>query len=256
MDKSLPLSPALQDYLEAIWQLVAEKGSAQAGEIAEALSVHKSTVTAALKKLSEKALVDYSPYHAVTLTAQGREVGREVARRHGLLSRFLTDVLSVEPGMADRNACRMEHILDREVVRRLRLFGEFVKSCPRVGEDWLKKFEDYVANDGQIRPDVPMLDRWLDRLKERLDKGSPEGGPVSAVSTLDKMKPGQSGTIVRVGRAAGAVCRRIVDMGVVRGTPIEVIKVAPLGDPIEVKVKGYSLSLRKVEAAAVLVEPN
>jgi ferrous iron transport protein A len=71
--------------------------------------------------------------------------------------------------------------------------------------------------------------------------------------TLDRLRPGQKGKIVRVG-SAGAVKRRIVDMGVVRGTPVEVIKVAPLGDPIEVKVKGYNLTLRKEEAAAISVD--
>ncbi len=256
MNDSLPLSPALEDYLETIWRLVAEKGAARAGEIADALAVHKSTVTAALKSLSEKNLVDYAPYQAVALTAQGRKVGQEVARRHKVLRRFLTDILSVEAGMADRNACRMEHILDTDVLLRLRLFAEFVKACPRAGEDWLEKFREYVQSDGQVPPDPSSLQHWLNGLEERLGKRNQEGRSKQAVNTLHQMKPGQTGKIVRVGRAAGPVCRRIADMGVVRGTPIEVIKVAPLGDPIEVKVKGYNLSLRKEEAAAVLVEPD
>ena len=73
--------------------------------------------------------------------------------------------------------------------------------------------------------------------------------------TLDQLKPGQSGRIVRVG-SVGSIRRRIVDMGVTRGTPIEVIKVAPLGDPIEIKVRGYNLSLRKGEAAGITVDPD
>jgi len=73
------------------------------------------------------------------------------------------------------------------------------------------------------------------------------------MTTLDQLKPGQEGTIVRVGNT-GPVRRRIVDMGVVRGTPVKLVKITPLGDPIKVKVKGYSLSLRKEEAAAISVE--
>jgi Fe2+ transport system protein FeoA len=46
----------------------------------------------------------------------------------------------------------------------------------------------------------------------------------------------------------------MADMGMIRGTPVEVVKVAPLGDPIEIKVRGYNLSLRKDEAAAITVE--
>ena len=73
--------------------------------------------------------------------------------------------------------------------------------------------------------------------------------------TLDQLHPGQAGRIVRVG-AVGLIKRRIVDMGVVRGTAIRVIKIAPLGDPIEVKIKGYNLSLRKEEAREITVEPD
>ena len=77
--------------------------------------------------------------------------------------------------------------------------------------------------------------------------------PEEATMTLDRLKPGQTCKIVRVG-ALGAVKRRIVDMGATKGAPLEVVKVAPLGDPIEIKVKGYSLTLRKGEAAAIEVD--
>lgn len=73
------------------------------------------------------------------------------------------------------------------------------------------------------------------------------------MSTLDRLKPGQKANIVRVG-SVGPVRRRITEMGVVRGTVVEVVRIAPLGDPIEVKIKGYNLSLRKNEAAAITVE--
>ncbi|MFY9375583.1 MAG: FeoA family protein [Kiritimatiellia bacterium] len=52
---------------------------------------------------------------------------------------------------------------------------------------------------------------------------------------------------------AGPVARRIADMGVTKGSVVEVVRVAPLGDPIDVKIKGYHLSLRKAEAAGISV---
>ena len=73
------------------------------------------------------------------------------------------------------------------------------------------------------------------------------------MSTLDKLKPGQKARVVRVG-SNGPIKRRIADMGVIRGTAVEVVRIAPLGDPIEVQVKGYRLSLRKGEAAQIAVE--
>ncbi|MGC9359378.1 MAG: FeoA family protein [Anaerolineae bacterium] len=64
---------------------------------------------------------------------------------------------------------------------------------------------------------------------------------------------GQQGIVVRVG-SLGPAKRRMMDMGLVPGTPVTVRRVAPLGDPIEFTVKGYSLSLRKSEAHEVIVE--
>ena len=72
-------------------------------------------------------------------------------------------------------------------------------------------------------------------------------------TTLAELKKGQRCKVVRIG-GGGSVRRRILDMGVVTGASIEVEGVAPLGDPISLKVKGYHLSLRKEEAANVEVE--
>jgi ferrous iron transport protein A len=72
---------------------------------------------------------------------------------------------------------------------------------------------------------------------------------------LSKLEPGRSGRITSIG-SAGAVRRRLMDMGVLVGERVTVWKVAPLGDPIEVRIRNYSLSLRKSEAAAIAVEPS
>ena len=70
---------------------------------------------------------------------------------------------------------------------------------------------------------------------------------------LSDLKPGQKGKVVKVG-GSGAIHRRILDMGVVPGAEIEVERVAPLADPVEFKLLGYHLSLRKEEAQNVRVE--
>ena len=74
-----------------------------------------------------------------------------------------------------------------------------------------------------------------------------------AETTLNKVKAGQQCRIVKIS-GSGAVDRRIVDMGLTRGANVIVKKVAPLGDPIEIFVRGYNLSLRKSEAAGIVVE--
>ena len=73
------------------------------------------------------------------------------------------------------------------------------------------------------------------------------------IKPLSELKPGEKGKIVKV-RGKGSVHRRILDMGVVSGTEVEVERVAPFGDPIEVTLKAYHLTLRKEEAENIQVE--
>jgi ferrous iron transport protein A len=72
-------------------------------------------------------------------------------------------------------------------------------------------------------------------------------------TNLAKLAPGARARIVAVG-SVGPLKRRLMDMGVLPGEQVEVRKVAPLGDPIEIRVRSYSLSLRKHEAEAIAVE--
>jgi ferrous iron transport protein A len=71
--------------------------------------------------------------------------------------------------------------------------------------------------------------------------------------TLQAVKPGQTVTVVKI-HGQGPVKRRIMDMGITKDTEILVRKVAPLGDPIEVKVRGYELSLRKADIAIIEIK--
>lgn len=71
--------------------------------------------------------------------------------------------------------------------------------------------------------------------------------------TLAELKPGQAGRISAIG-AIGPLKRRLMDMGVLVGEEVRVIKVAPLGDPLEVEVKSYRLSLRRQEAQGIKLE--
>ena len=73
------------------------------------------------------------------------------------------------------------------------------------------------------------------------------------MSTLRNAKIGQTVTVTRL-NGEGALRRRIMDMGITKGTPIYVRKVAPLGDPVEVTVRGYDLSIRKGDAESIEVQ--
>ncbi|MCL2679733.1 MAG: ferrous iron transport protein A [Dehalococcoidia bacterium] len=71
--------------------------------------------------------------------------------------------------------------------------------------------------------------------------------------TLKEIKPGVTVRVTKIG-GEGALKRRIMEMGVTKGTDVMVRKVAPLGDPIEIAVRGYELSLRKADAELIEVE--
>jgi Fe2+ transport system protein FeoA len=73
------------------------------------------------------------------------------------------------------------------------------------------------------------------------------------IKPLSELVPGEKGRIVKVGGGKG-IRRRLLDMGVVSGAMVEVQRVAPLGDPVEIRVKGYDLALRMGEAANIKVE--
>ena len=77
----------------------------------------------------------------------------------------------------------------------------------------------------------------------------------SQARTLQDLIPGESGMIVSVGNQSGAVKRRLVDMGLTPGTVVKVTKIAPLGDPLEVSLRGYELSLRKEDAGQIQIGP-
>lgn len=71
--------------------------------------------------------------------------------------------------------------------------------------------------------------------------------------SLSELRPKEKGKVVKVG-GEGRIHQRLLDMGLVSGSAVEVERVAPLGDPIEIKIRGYHLSLRKEEAINIQVE--
>ncbi len=124
------LSSSLEDYLEAILALTKDRPFAHANQIAEYLRVAKSSVSWALGQLAKKGLVNYKPYEAITLTEKGRKRAKQVAHRHEDIKRFLMEVLAVDEVTAQENACRLEHVIDHEVLLRMKQFLQTGKPSP------------------------------------------------------------------------------------------------------------------------------
>jgi DtxR family transcriptional regulator, Mn-dependent transcriptional regulator len=113
------LSNSLEDYLETIYLVVREQGSARSRDITSRLQVTPSSVTEALRALDARGLINYVPYGLITLTPAGEVKGSEIFHRHETLRDFFVEVLGVDPAAADSGACRIEHVISAEILESM-----------------------------------------------------------------------------------------------------------------------------------------
>ncbi|OPY13821.1 MAG: Transcriptional regulator MntR [Syntrophus sp. PtaB.Bin138] len=245
------LTASLEDYLEAIFQIIAEKQAVRPKDIARRLKVSNASVTGALRSLAEKKLINYAPYDVISLTSDGKTAAKDVIRRHEVLRDFFVKVLAVEETNADQAACQMEHSIPRDILERFIQFAEFIEVCPRGGSKWIAGFSHHCDQGDTEEHCEKCISVTLDEVRNR-KKRKGDRRAMTVVSLKD-LKPGQKGKVLKI-KVRGETSRRIVEMGVTPGAVVEVERIAPLGDPIDIKVKGYHLSLRKEEAEGVEIE--
>ncbi len=167
MRRSKTLSANMEDYLEAIFHISAEKQAARAKDIADRMAVNKSSVTGALRSLSEKGLVNYAPYDIITLTAKGKKRAAEIVRRHAALKEFFVKILLIDPDEAEEASCRVEHAVSKNIIDRLIRFVEFMEICPRGGKEWIKGFQRHCENGDTAKLCGDYIAVCLEDLKKR-----------------------------------------------------------------------------------------
>lgn len=138
-----PLTPVMEDYLEAIFDIDQDKKVVRVKDIAKRMDVKMPTVSSMLKTLNDRGLVHYEKYEYIELTKSGERVGKEMRRRHEVLNKFLTEILKIDARSADEEACKMEHALSSTTLDSLVDFMEFIQVCPRAGESWLEHFDEF-----------------------------------------------------------------------------------------------------------------
>ena len=238
--RSIDLTPALEDYLETIYQLVRTRKVARVKDIARARNVKAGSVSPAMRRLAALGLVKYRQREYIDLTPEGEVEARRVVSRHSVLHRLFHEVLRMDSDAADREACAIEHNLsDVGMDRLVRLF-EFIQACPDARENFLDRFHHCPLVD----PSQPDCGHAC-----RLSEGSARD---CARKSLFELAPGLPARVLRVD-ADGAVRQRLLDMGLIPGARVEVERSAPGGDPIWVKLLGSQLALRRREAEAILV---
>ena len=156
------LSDSLENYLEVILDLEQTNKVARAKEIAERLDIQRGSVTGGLRALAEKGYINYKPYSFITLTPQGKRIAKDITYRHGVIQEFLSKVLQIDPQIAEATACKMEHAIDGQTIKRLVCFIEYIFTCPRAGEQWIKSFLNYCATQ-ELNPDK--CDLCIEKLK-------------------------------------------------------------------------------------------
>ena len=115
------MTQSLEDYLEAIYMLIAGNHPAQVRDVARMLAVKMPSVVKAIHELKRLGLVTQKPYANIELTAKGSRVAKHVLNRHTLIRDFLMK-LGVSRRIADKDACLMEHILSAETIDRIRIY--------------------------------------------------------------------------------------------------------------------------------------
>jgi Mn-dependent DtxR family transcriptional regulator len=130
-------TPSMEDYIEQIYLLIENKGYARVSDIAEALSVHPSSVTKMVQKLDKDDYLVYEKYRGLVLTPKGNKVGKRLVYRHELLEQFLR-VIGVKEEHIYEDVEGIEHHLSWDSIDRI---GDLVQFFEEV-EDRLEDLRD------------------------------------------------------------------------------------------------------------------
>jgi DtxR family Mn-dependent transcriptional regulator len=160
MDREESLSASLEDYLEAIFLIIAEKKVARSKDITKKLGVSGSSVTGALRALGERAMINYAPYDVITLTDRGEDLARNIVLRHKTLKDFFHKVLFIDAEEAEKSACEMEHSLSRPILHRMVSFIEFIENCPLAGVEWAEGFGFRCTHGESIEKCTKCREEW------------------------------------------------------------------------------------------------
>jgi DtxR family Mn-dependent transcriptional regulator len=186
--------------------------------LADTLGLTPGTVTATVKRLADRELVDHRPYHGVRFTPAGRRLAIGAIRRHRIVERFLADMLGYPWNEADRLAPSFEHDLPDEVLNRLFVALNRPATCPH----------------GFPIPD-------------------PEQDEIPALPQLYELEAGDVAEVAVPGSTDADVIAFLDDLGVRPGVSVEVREKHPFDGPIVLRVDGRDRTLGERVARQIFV---
>ncbi|HIS51665.1 MAG TPA: metal-dependent transcriptional regulator [Candidatus Onthomonas avicola] len=116
------LTFSMENYLEAVYELSAQTGSARVSDIAARMNVSKASVNNAMNVLHQRGLVENERYREIYLTEEGRRIGRLTSQKHLILQTLLQEVMGVDEEQANEDACAMEHVISGVSTERILRF--------------------------------------------------------------------------------------------------------------------------------------
>jgi len=220
------ISSSLEDYLEAISEILESDEHAHTKEIADRLGVSMPSVTNALQSLAARGLIVYRSHAPVMLTASGAAKAGVIRRRHNALRRFLSDLLKVDPAMSDTAACRIEHVVGEPIISRMIALIEAI----------------------EVREDCSGLRKFLSEAMPSIPAEADNG-----LISLDTLPKNCRAELIYISENLRGL-KKFADMGLVPGAILEYEGMAPFGDLIRIRLMDTQLSLRTGDAGYIWVK--
>jgi DtxR family Mn-dependent transcriptional regulator len=196
------ISPAIEDYLKAIYTLARSHTQVTTSLLADHLGYKPASVTGMLKTLADLNLVAYTPYRGVELTAAGERIALEVVRHHRLIELYLVEALGYSWDEVHDEAEALEHVISEKLEARI---------AARLGHPEFDPHGD----------PIPTLEGAL---------------PIGADARLSDLAVGAAGRIDRVTDQHPERLRYLADLGLVPGAALEVVASAPFDGPITIRI--------------------
>jgi DtxR family Mn-dependent transcriptional regulator len=197
------LTVAVQDYLKAIYALETAGERVTTSALAARMGVSAPSATAMTKRLAELGLVERAPYRGVALTVYGRRNALEMLRHHRLLERYLADRLGLALDEVHAEADRLEHALSEELEAKI---------DAELG---------YPTHDPHGDP-IPDHELRLEPGRDR---------------TIADLEPGERASVSRVPDGDPDLLRYLSELGLVPGSGVEVVTLAPFAGPVTVRTE-------------------
>jgi DtxR family Mn-dependent transcriptional regulator len=225
----------IEEYLEAIYDIAGQEGTAKTTEIAKRLNNAPASVTEVFQRMKKKGLVRYESHKGVSLTPKGYKAALKMKRKHRLLEVFLDKMLHIPQNNIHEQACKMEHVLTDETETALCKTLRGPTECPHGSP-------------------IPPCDLNVKNCSECLtDQTVPHEKRDKDIIAITSLRPGEKAKIVFI-RGGGGVTQRLCDLGLTNGTLISLVREAPLHGPIQVCVRGCRLVIGRGIAEKIFVQ--